>query len=142
MKVEVLFVGFIMIMTNTFLYREGTYKVERFIWSLIKIVYGTFLGTRFFARYYSHMIPQEQSKTLAVVNTHTYTHTTFNIQQTSYFMYLRLQAQRGRVGQVSRHSASHLETPQSTALRNVNDTVNPNIPRQLILAIIEIDRFI
>lgn len=90
---EVLFVGFIMIMTNTFSYRK-TYKVERFIWSLIKIVYGTFLGTRFFARYYSHMIPQEQSKTLSVVNTHTYTHTTFNIQQTSYFMYLRLQAQR------------------------------------------------
>ena len=71
---EVLFVGFIMIMTNTFSYRK-TYKVERFIWSLIKIVYGTFLGTRFFARYYSHMIPQEQSKTLSVVNTHTHTHT-------------------------------------------------------------------
>lgn len=50
---EVLFVGFIMIMTNTFSYRK-TYKVEWFIWSLIKIVYGTFLGTRFFARYYSH----------------------------------------------------------------------------------------
>lgn len=30
-----------------------------------------------------------------------------------------------------------MEIPQSTALRNANDTVNPNIPRQLILTIIE-----
>lgn len=43
------------------------------------------------------MIPQEQSKTLSVVNTHTYTHTTFNIQQTWYFTYHQLRAQRAEL---------------------------------------------
>ena len=79
------------------------------------------------------MIPQEQSKTLSVVNTHTHTHTTFNIQQTSYFMYCQLWAQRAELDKSVGPSTSHLEISQSTASRNVNDIMNPNIPRQLIL---------
>ena len=84
------------------------------------------------------MIPQEQSKTLSVVNTHTHTHT-HTFQHTTNLV-LHVSSVAGtklRTGQVSRHSASHVETSQSTALRNVNHTVNPNIPKQLILTIIE-----
>lgn len=70
--------------------------------------------------------------------THTHIHT-HNFQHTTNIIFhvSLVAGTKSRVGQVSRHSASHLETPQSTALRNVNDTVNPNIPRQLILTIIE-----